>query len=97
VVLLILRDNARNGPAANFLPSQNDPYRASLYAFNLPQSEEVREPIVLIIDGPTAGEAEAFSEPEHRFDAGFANSRTVFSATKDRLSPAPSLSFWTSN
>lgn len=37
---------------------------------NLLQTEETREQIVLIVDGPIAGEAEALPEPQHRFESG---------------------------
>ena len=33
---------------------------------NLLNSEELRDQIVLIVDGPIAGEAEAFPQPEYR-------------------------------
>jgi hypothetical protein len=36
---------------------------------NLLKSEEAREQIVLIIDGPLAGKAKPFPQPEHRFES----------------------------
>ncbi len=36
---------------------------------NLLKSEEAREQIVLIVDGPASGEAEAFPQPQHRFES----------------------------
>lgn len=33
-------------------------------------SEEAREQIALIVDGPVAGKAEAFLQPQHRFEPG---------------------------
>jgi hypothetical protein len=35
---------------------------------NLLKSEEARKQIVLIVDCPTAGKAEAFSQPQHRLE-----------------------------
>ena len=35
---------------------------------NLLESEEVREQIVLIVNGPVAGKAEAFPQPQHCFE-----------------------------
>ena len=37
---------------------------------NLLKPEEAREQIILIVDGPVAGKAEALAQPQHRFEPG---------------------------
>ena len=37
---------------------------------NLCKFEEARNPIVLIVDCPPAGKAEAFPQPQHRLETG---------------------------
>lgn len=40
-------------------------------------SEQTRKQIILVIDGPIAGEAEAFLQPEHRLEARDCSSRCL--------------------
>jgi hypothetical protein len=44
---------------------------------NFLQSEEARKQIVLIVDGPTAREAEAFPQPQHRLETRDGSPRRV--------------------
>jgi hypothetical protein len=44
---------------------------------NLCKSKEARNQIVLIVDCPAAGKAEAFSQPQHRRETGNRSPRRV--------------------
>ena len=44
---------------------------------NLFESEEARKQIILVIDGPASGKAEALPQPQHRFETGDGPSRCV--------------------
>lgn len=44
---------------------------------NLLQSEEARKQIVLVVDGPAAGKAKAFPQPQHRFETRDRSTRSV--------------------
>jgi hypothetical protein len=41
------------------------------------KSEEAREQIVLIVDGPLAGKVKALPQPQHRFEPGIRPARGV--------------------
>lgn len=48
---------------------------ASLCFVDFLKSEEAREQIVLIVDGPVGGKAKAFSQPQHRLETRHGSSR----------------------
>lgn len=68
---LITLQKRISGRVANLAIGRVEPIITQrLRLVNLLKAEEAREQIVLIVDGPVAGKAEAFPQPQHRFEPG---------------------------
>ena len=67
----ITSDPMFSGRVAKLAIGRVEPIITQLSRFvNLLKSEEAPEQIILIVDGPLAGKAEAFPQPQHRFEPG---------------------------
>lgn len=52
-------------------------FTPSLRSFNFSKSEESREQIILIVDGPITDATETLPQPQHRLDTGNCSSRRL--------------------